>query len=425
MIEMKLPELGEGIDKVDVTSVLVATGDTVKRDQPILEVETEKASLEVPADADGTIAELLVSAGDKVAVGAVIVKIDPSGKSEARPEAKSEPEPQTEEPSRPVAVPDTPEPAPAVIDFPSQETPATIGRTAPASPSTRRLARELGVDILQVQGSGPGGRISRNDVKAHTKTIVSKGATAPSSAPTPDLPDVGKWGPTESEELSNVRRATVRAMATSWSTIPAVTQFDDADITDLEAMRKRFNTRADEYGAKLTVTAILMKAVAVALKRFPKFNAVLDLEGDRVIYRKYVNVGVAVDTPRGLLVPVVKDVDVKGIVQVAQEMNDLASRARDRKLKPDEMAGAGFTVTNLGGLGTTYFSPIVNWPEVAILGVGKAKRQPVWQGEGFEPRLMMPLSLTYDHRLIDGADTARFLRFIAESLEQPLLMLEG
>jgi pyruvate dehydrogenase E2 component (dihydrolipoamide acetyltransferase) len=251
--------------------------------------------------------------------------------------------------------------------------------------------------------------------------IAGTGSTG--SSATPELPDFSQWGEIVTEPLAGVRRATARSMSTAWAIVPHVTQFDRADISQLESMRRRFNQRPEPRGRKLTLTAIVIKMSASALRQFPRFNASLDMAREAIILKKYVHVGVAVDTGRGLLVPVIRDVDRKSLVQVAGELDELASRARDKKLGPDEMSGASFTVSNLGGLGTTYFSPIVNWPQVAILGVGRAERQAVYEEGGFQPRLMLPLAISYDHRLIDGADAARFLRWLAEALEQPLLLL--
>ena len=424
--ELKLPELGENIDAVEVSAVLVTVGDQVKRDQPVIEVETEKASLEVPAPAEGKITELLVSKGDQIKVGQVVLRIE-ARVGEAAEVARAQAatggsEPAPVEPGAAAPLPEQDD-AP-VVTFPAKHKPK-IGRAVPAAPSARALARQLGVDINEVPGHGPAGRINREDVKAYVKSLVQgRGATGPAApGATPTLPDFSQWGEIEREPLTNIRRATAANMSNAWTTVPHVTQFDRADITQLESMRKRFNQRPEADGRKMTVTAILIKLVALALKQFPKFNSSLDLAGDAVVHKKYVHIGVAVDTPRGLLVPVIRDADVKNVVQIATELNDMAARARDRKLKPDEMRGATFTVTNLGGLGTTYFSPIVNWPEVAILGVGRAEQMAIWGGGRFEPRLIIPLSLSYDHRLVDGADAARFLRWTAEALEQPLLLL--
>ena len=286
----------------------------------------------------------------------------------------------------------------------------------------RALARELGLEIRAVPGSGRGGRISRDDVKVYAKQLIlamEPGRVAPAPQSAPALPDFSRWGEVAREPLTRIRRATAKNLAHAWNTVPHVTQFDRADITRLEAARRDFNKSAEAGTAKLTVTAVMLKLVAAALEQFPKFNASLDLAADSIVYKKYVHIGVAVDTPRGLLVPVVRDVNGKPLLQVAAELGELAVKARERKLKPDEMAGSCFTVSNLGGLGTTYFSPIVNWPEVAILGVGRAEIQAMQHEETFRPRLIVPLSLSYDHRVIDGADAARFVRWVAEALEQP------
>jgi pyruvate dehydrogenase E2 component (dihydrolipoamide acetyltransferase) len=296
----------------------------------------------------------------------------------------------------------------------------------PAAPTVRRFAREVGVDITEVRGSGPGGRISIDDVKAFTARRLSQAAAAPIGAASPELPELSAWGEIRREPMSKVRQATARNMARAWVTVPQVTHHDHADITDLEALRKQFRGRVEAAGGKLTVTSILVKVVASALKVFPALNAAVDAARQEIVYRESVHIGVAVDTERGLLVPVIRDADRKNITTISVELDDLARRARDRKLAPDEMQGGGFSISNLGGIGGTAFTPIVNWPEVAILGVARAATLPRWTGEAFEPRLMLPLSLSYDHRLVDGADAARFLRWVAEAVEEPLLLaLEG
>jgi len=443
--ELRLPELGENIESADVVAVLVQVGDRVRRDQPLLEVETEKASLEVPSTADGTVREVLVRVGDRIAVGQTILRIEAAAAAAAAPVEPAAAAPSEERKEEAAeqelqrapeaaaaraaaasagagpAAAAAPDAAPAVIEFPASPTRRRpeIGPTVPAAPSVRALARELGIDIGQVRGSGPGGRISRDDVKAHAKEIITAGGAAPA----PALPDFGQWGEISREPLSSVRRATARAMAAAWAQVPHVTQFDRADVTQLESLRQRFNTRDEARGRKLTLTAIVIKMVAAALRQFPRFNASLDLAHEAVILKKYVHVGVAVDTERGLLVPVIRDVDRKSLLQIADELADLASRAREKKLGLEEMQGASFTLSNLGGLGTTYFAPIVNWPQVAILGVGRAEQQAVWLDGQFQPRLLLPLSVSYDHRILDGADAARFLRWLAEALEQPLLLL--
>ncbi|MEW6279935.1 MAG: 2-oxo acid dehydrogenase subunit E2, partial [Candidatus Eremiobacterota bacterium] len=306
-------------------------------------------------------------------------------------------------------------------------------RLAPAAPSVRRLAREIGVDIYAVAGTGPGGRISAEDVKQTAKRMLGDGGasvatpTATSPAVRAALPDFSKWGPVERQPMKGVRRKTAEQMTLAWTTIPQVTQYDQADITQLEALRKELSPRAEKsVGGKLTVTAILIKVLAGGLKKFPEFNSSLDLERQELVSKRFFNVGVAVDTPGGLLVPVVKNVDRKNVLELCGELQTLAEKARDRKVGPDDLSGACITVTNLGGIGGTAFSPIVNPPEVAILGVSRARMEPVWDGAAFVPRLMLPLSLSYDHRVIDGANGARFLRWVCEALEKPfLLSFEG
>ncbi len=443
--EVKLPELGENIEKATVVSVLVSVGDRVEKEQGLLEVETEKASMEVPSPADGKVTKIHVTVGDEVAVGQLLLTLDTEGiGSQAEtpppePDRKDQKEEQPlaakEEPdaveARPAEVAEPPPAAQAASESPAPPAPAAPPSElpAPAAPSVRRLARELGVNINEVRGSGPAGRISAEDVKKHSKEILQGNAPAMLVAGQPAnvaLPDLSVFGEVERQPITSVRRLTAESMARSWAIIPHVTQQDRADVTDLEAMRKRYSGRVEAAGGKLTVTAIVLKTVASALRKFPKFNAALDVEKREVVFRRYVNIGVAVDTERGLLVPVVRDADRKNITEIAAELNDLAERARAKKLAPDEMHGAGFTVSNLGGLGTTYFSPIVNWPEPAILGVGRAATEAVWQDGVFVPRLILPLSVSYDHRLVDGAEAARFLRWVAEALEHPLLLaLEG
>jgi pyruvate dehydrogenase E2 component (dihydrolipoamide acetyltransferase) len=296
----------------------------------------------------------------------------------------------------------------------------------PAAPHIRRLAREIGVDINSVQGSGPGGRISEDDVKLSAKNALLAAAAAAQtpreSFVEPELPDFGKWGKIERVSIRGVRRKTAEHLRQAWNTIPHVTQQDRADITELEQLRAKFAPRAEEAGGKMTVTAIALKVCASALKVFPQFNASIDMAKEEIVYKQYINIGVAVDTDRGLLVPVIRDVDKKNIVELAAELTQLSKKAKERKLTPDEMVGGTFTITNLGGIGGTGFSPIVNHPEVAILGLSRSRMEPEWVNNKFEPRLILPLSLSYDHRLIDGADAARFLRWIAEAFEQPFLL---
>jgi len=421
--EFKLPDLGEGVKAAEVVKVLVAVGDQVALDQPVIEVETDKAGLEVPATVAGKVTEVRVAAGDQVKVGAVVLVIDETaaGVTAPPPPPAAEPAAPAEAPPEP-AVPAAP-PAPAPVpEQPLKPAPAA-GDPVFASPSVRSFAREIGVDIRQVVGSGPGGRIDLDDVKQFARQ-APRATGAPASLV--ELPDFSRQGEVTRERMNNIRRATAAHMATCWATIPHVTIFDKADVTDLEALRNRYKGKAEAAGGKLTITAMMLKLVASALRAHPVLNASLDVERNEVVHKSFVNVGVAADTPKGLVVPVVRDADRKNMVQLAVELTELSSKARAGKLTPDEMSGGTFTVTNLGGIGIGFFTPIVNFPEVGILGLGRAVMEPVWQDGQWVPRLMMPLSLSFDHRLVDGADGARFVRWIIDAIEQPLLLaLEG
>jgi pyruvate dehydrogenase E2 component (dihydrolipoamide acetyltransferase) len=299
---------------------------------------------------------------------------------------------------------------------------------APAAPSVRRLAREVGVNIDEVHGSGPHGRISDEDVKEHARRILTSVGTSAAAAKAPQerpgvaLPDFSRWGEVERKPMGSIRRTTAERLSYAWNTVAHVTQFDKADISSMEELRKKYREQVSEAGGNLTVTAMLVKVLATALKQFPQFNASLDSQANEIIYKRYVNVGVAVDTDRGLLVPVVRNADQKNIRNIAIEMHQLAEKARNRKLTLEEMSGGCITISNLGGIGGTYFTPIVNWPEVAILGVSRGIIEPVWRNEKFEPRQLLPLSLSYDHRVIDGADAMRFLRWVVEAIEQPFIL---
>ena len=298
----------------------------------------------------------------------------------------------------------------------------------PAAPSVRRFAREIGLDIGQVPGTGPDGRISVEDVKSHSRQLsAGRGTGGPApSAPSAPLPDFSKWGPVETEPMSNLRRAAAEHLSAAWTNIPHVTYADKADVTDMEALRKQFGPTAEAAGGKLTMTAIALKIVAAALKRFPGFNASVDMARHEVIYKKYYHVGVAVDTDRGLVVPVIRDVDRKNMIELSIELTEIAARARDRKLTPDDMQGSTFTISNLGGFGGTFFAPIVNAPDVAILGLARSRMEQVYVDGAFQPRLLLPLMISYDHRLIDGADGARFMQWLVQAFEEPfLLSLEG
>ena len=423
-----LPELGESIESGDVVQILVEVGDKIAAEQSVLELETDKAVVEVPSPISGSVTAIHVAPGDKAAVGQLIVTLETDGAAstnEAHPpnEPLAGAEPKPAEPPTRVEIPADESISPQAPV--AQEThPGT-----PAAPSVRRLAREIGVDIHDVPGSGPGGRVTAEDVKRHARARAGPDEPGATSAGLPaalPLPDFGRWGDVERRPMSNVRRLTADQMARTWATVPQVTQYDQADITEVEQLRQQFAPKAIAAGGKLTVTAIALKVVAAALKRFPQFNASVDMATHEVIYKQYYHVGVAVDTDRGLLVPVIRDVDSKNIITLAVELTELAERARSRKTSLEEMQGGTFTITNLGGIGGTGFSPILNAPQVAILGMARSRIEPVHEDGQFVPRLMLPLSLSYDHRLIDGADGARFLRWVAEALSQPFLIsLEG
>jgi pyruvate dehydrogenase E2 component (dihydrolipoamide acetyltransferase) len=447
--EFKLPELGENISQGDLVRLMIAPGAKVAEGQPVMELETDKAVVEVPSSVSGVVKEVHVKEGEKIAVGQLIFTLEGAAAAQAPParprttpvehvsgqhgarlafQAAIRAEGKTEEEALP---PDQPLQAPATFTMPAQ-----LGKVAgtehrqpvPAAPHVRRLAREVGVDIYDVKGTGPGGRISENDVKAHAKVLLSAAASAAQATPRaghfapPTLPDFAKWGKIERVSMRGVRRKTAEHLAESWNTIPHVTQHDRADITELEQLRARFAPKAEEAGGKMTVTAIALKVCSAALKVFPQFNASIDMEKEEIIYKQYIHLGVAVDTDRGLLVPVIRDVDKKNIVELAVELSQLSKKAREKKLTPAEMEGGTFTITNLGGIGGVGFTPIVNHPEVAILGLSRSRIEPEWINNKFEPRLILPLSLSYDHRLIDGADAARFLRWVAEAFEQPFLL---
>jgi len=424
--EFVLPELGEGIESGDVVQVLVTVGDTIAKEQSVLELETDKAVVEVPAPVGGTVKAIHVQAGDKAAVGQLLLTVETQEAKAAAP--TSPPVPVSVGVTPPAPAPPTIPPSP--VRPPADQPPDTRRPVAPAAPSVRQLAREIGVDINQVPGSGPGGRISLQDVKNYARSLSTRvdGRQPIGPLPTVTLPDFTKWGPVERRPMGNVRRTTAERMTQAWVTIPHVTQFDKADITALEQLRKDYDKTAQAAGGKLTVTAIVLKVVAAALKRFPQFNASLDMTTHEVVYKQYYHIGVAVDTDRGLLVPVIRYVDQKNIVALSVELTQLAERARSRKTTLEEMQGGTFTITNLGGLGGTNFTPIINAPEVAILGLARSSMEPVYSDNTgqFAPRLMLPLALSYDHRIIDGADGVRFLRWVVEALQQPfLLALEG
>ena len=418
-VKFALPDLGENIESGDVIRILVNVGDHLAEDQTVIELETDKAVIEVPSSIDGTITEILVQQGDTIAVGQPILEVD-AGEAPAVSEAPPAPVP-AEEPA-PTPLPQAT--APVVQEAPPAPAPISTDDPVPAAPSTRRLAREIGVDIAQVQGTGPGGRISIDDVKAHSKKLhTARGAVPVAAAP---LPDFSQWGAIERQPMTKVREITAERLAQAWATIPQVTQFDKADITSLEKWRTEYGKKAEAAGGKLTPTAILIKVLGIALKVFPQFNASIDIAQREVVYKSYFHIGIAVDTPHGLLVPVVRDVDQKNIIELAVELSELAQKTRERKIGPADMQGGSMTISNVGTMGGTAFTPIVNPPEVAILGVARSQVEPTYIDGQLQPRTFLPLSLSYDHRLIDGADGARFLRWVCTALEDPFItLLEG
>jgi pyruvate dehydrogenase E2 component (dihydrolipoamide acetyltransferase) len=431
--DFTLPELGENIAAGDVLRVLVKAGDILSKDQPVLELETDKATIEVPSSVTGQVKEIKVKAGDKVKVGQTILSVegDDAAAAAAPAPAKAEEPPPSAPPEAPRAVPQDRE---KVVDFsravrPVSNEPVADGPAAPAAPSVRRMARELGVEIGEVAGTGDEGRISIEDVKAHAKRLVTTAKSTPAAGaaqgPLPGavpLPDFSRWGPIERQPMRGVRRKTAEHLAAVWVSVPLVTQYDAADISGFEEVRKHHAKQTGESGVPLTVTALAIKIVAAALRKFPQFNVSIDMAAEEIIVKKYVHIGVAVDTDRGLLVPVIRDADSKSLLQVSSEVAELAAKARHRKLTLDEMQGATFSISNLGGIGGTNFTPLVNAPEVGILGISRARMEQVFKDGQFVARLMMPLALSYDHRAVDGADGARFLRWVAEVFEQPFLL---
>lgn len=430
--EFTIPTLGENISSAQITKVLLKAGDKVSTDQIVLEIETDKATVEVPSEVDGIVKEVKVKDGDKVAIGSVAFIIETSAKSgeseishvdSKREKLEAAPDLQKIQ-NTPISISSDHSHMPKIVNLPTNISKIVV----PAAPSVRKFAREIGIEISNVRGSGKNGRISIDDVKAYAKSLnqqLQQGGIGGGSivgVQRETLPDFSKWGDIERKPMSNVRRKTAEHLSYAWATVPHVTQFDKADITELEKIRKQFSKQVEDSGGKLTVTGILLKVIASAMKVYPQFNTSVDMEKNEIIYKKFVNIGVAVDTEKGLLVPVIKDVDKKNITQLSLDLAEVSKKARDKKLGIDDMQGGCFTISNLGGIGGTYFTPIVNTPEVAILGVSKSVFEPVYIDGEFKPRLMMPLSLSYDHRIIDGADAIRFLRWIINALEHPFLL---
>jgi pyruvate dehydrogenase E2 component (dihydrolipoamide acetyltransferase) len=418
LIEIHVPDIGDYSD-VPVIEVLVKVGDVIEKEQSVVTLESDKATMDVPSSHTGIVKEIKVKVGDLISEGALVLVIESSETA-----AASAPAPQAAPAIAPVPI-STPTPAPTPLAAPaspvSQAIPMVAGTdVSHASPTVRKYARELGVNVSLVKGSGPKGRITQEDVQAFVKGVMS-GATPTASAKTGGLDllpwptvDFTKFGAVERQPLSRIKKLSAANLARNWVMIPAVTYHEDADITELEAFRVSTNKENEKQGNKITMLAFMMKAAVAALKKYPEFNSSLD--GDDLVLKKYFHIAFAADTPNGLVVPVIRNADQKGINEIARETGELAALAREGKLKPDQMQGASFTISSLGGIGGTYFSPIINAPEVAILGVSKAAMKPVWDGKQFVPRLICPLSLTADHRVIDGASATRFTAYIAQLL---------
>ena len=425
-VQVLVPDIGGHTD-VDVIAVEIKAGDTVAEDQTLITLETDKATMDVPCTAAGVVKTVYLKVGDKVSEGTAIIEVETTG-------AAAAPVPATAAAPAPAPAPVQAAPAPAATPAPAAAPVAAFGSTpvneagfakAHAGPSARKLARELGVDLSLVKGSGNKGRITKDDIKAFVKAAMQGGAAKPAAAgaslgggldllPWPKV-DFAKFGEIEVKELSRIKKISGQNLSRNWVVIPHVTVHEDADMTELEEFRKQLNKEWEREGVKLSPLAFIIKASVSALKAFPDFNASLD--GDNLVLKKYFHIGFAADTPNGLVVPVIKDVDQKGLKQISQELTELSKKAREGKLKPQEMQGACFTISSLGGIGGTGFTPIVNAPEVAILGVCKSQMKPVWNGASFEPRLMCPLSLSFDHRVIDGAAGMRFTVFLANLLK--------
>ena len=441
--EIFVPDIGD-FDSVEVIEVLVAVGDTVAAEDSLISVESDKAAMEIPSPEAGVVKELKLKVGDSVSEGSLILILEPSGESSAATDPVSSPdkseekltdknsekEAEKEEPVIEKAVTaqkDLPAKTPAkapVKASPTAKIDEVSFSKAYASPSIRKFARELGVDLGQVEGSGRKKRITREDVQGFVKRALAQGAAGGGLgvAPMPEI-DFSQWGEIESKPLSKINKLTGQFLHRNWVTVPHVTQFDESDITDMESFRKSMAAEYKERGIRITPLVFMLKALVSALKEFPRFNSSLDATGENLIMKSYYNIGIAVDTPDGLVVPVVKDVDRKSLVELAVELGEISIKARDKKLKPGDMQGGCITISSLGGIGGTKFTPIVNAPEVAILGVSRSKMQPVWNGKEFEPRLMLPLSLSYDHRVIDGADGARFTSFLSRVLSDTRRLL--
>jgi len=428
MVEVKVPNIGD-FDEVEIIEVLVSVGDQIAAEDSLITVESDKASMEIPSSHAGTVKDIKVNVGDQIAEGGVVLVLEAGAEVAAPVEEAPQDAPQ-KAPSN-VAV--SPEKKPE--KQPEQKSPVQVAakpsptanidpvsfKSAHASPAVRKFARELGVDLGKVAGSGRSARIVKDDVQAFVKQVMTtgggsvNGGAALGVEPMPEI-DFSKFGEIEVQKLSKINKLTGKFLHRNWVNIPHVTQFDEADITSLEAFRKQSNKDYEKEGVKFTMLSFIMKAVAAGLKKYPRFNSSLEPSGENLILKKYINIGIAVDTPDGLVVPVVRDVDKKSLVEISLELREISGKARDKKLKPADMQGGSISISSLGGIGGTKFTPIVNAPEVAILGVSKAEMKPVWNGSDFEPKLMCPLCLSYDHRVIDGADGARFITYVSHLL---------
>ncbi|MCU7799263.1 MAG: dihydrolipoyllysine-residue acetyltransferase [gamma proteobacterium symbiont of Lucinoma myriamae] len=423
MIEVFVPDIGD-FDEVEVIEVLVSEGDTISVEDSLVTVESDKATMEIPSSHAGVVAKVKVNIGDKVSEGSLVILLD-ADSAAAELAAAQEPEPETK-----------PEPAAAKAAAPAKKTPVakaspTINidhdnfKKAHASPAVRKFARELGVDLTRVSGTGNHERILKENVQEFVKHALREPAGGGASLGVEPMPEVdfSQWGNVETRKLSKINILTGKFMHRNWVNVPHVTQFDEADITELEAFRKKSNIDYADKGIKVTMLSFIMKAVVMGLKEFPRFNSSLDVSGEALIQKNYYHIGIAVATPDGLVVPVIRDVDQKSLSDLATELREVSIKARDKKLKPSEMQGGCFTISSLGGIGGTSFTPIINAPEVAILGVSRSKMQPVWNGSDFEPRLMCPLSLSYDHRVIDGAEGAAFSSYLSKLLSDVRYLL--
>jgi pyruvate dehydrogenase E2 component (dihydrolipoamide acetyltransferase) len=426
-MDIKLPRLGEGAESGTVVSILVKAGDQVKEGQTIVELENEKAVAPIPASASGRVAKLYVKEGDKLSAGQPILSLDTDGAPSAAP-APAAPREGARPTTTAVA---TAQPTPRQpVEAPSVDVVSdlTQNESIAASPTVRRLANELGIDLTRVRGSQHGGRVAVEDLRAYIQQIqrmAFEGRTTPatSAAPAPKAPaveklDFEKWGPVSRKPVSSLRKIIAQRMHESWSSVPRVTQFDEADITGIVALRKKYVPKYEKKGASLTLTPFLIRAVVAALKKYPVFNSSLDEATDEIVFKDYYHMGIAVDTEQGLIVPVIRDVDKKSLLQLSKELAELAEKTRQRKVATDDLRGGTFTISNQGGIGGGFFTPIVNKPEVAILGVGRGALKPVVRGAKIEKRMLLPLGLSYDHRVVDGATAARFIVEIVQALEQ-------